>query len=405
MSGYATLREHFWFDTPSTTTVQDATVNVPKQLDTTTQLKQFLDSDQDCAVQWGAWSQCYLDKDTNGKDTYVQSRSATVTKYPRNKGAACPPLVQTQACSSTDCVVGYNNTPDAWGDYSNCFLDDNPQSQTYNKYIKLRTRTVLTPPVGTGKDCGPLTDTSVCNAQNCTYTTLDENTSPWSACYNDNGTWKQVRRQYDITDPALYGGSCDQLNNMLTYQNCAQQECKVSDWGTPSACYRDPTTGKYVRMQTRSITQPALYGAADCPALYQTVDCDQKIDCAYNDWDDNSWSSCYRKDDGQWYHYRTRTVKTIDRYGGAPCDANMLAEEKLCSSTDCALTSDWKDYSGTCYNKADGLSYKLQYKDFTDGTNGGKMCQEADYIREVLCSVTPTSSVSTATVQQVANVQ
>ena len=332
-------------------------------------LQQQLSADVDCKVQWGEWSSCFMD---NGK--YIQSRRAAIQQYPRNNGAQCPPLVETQECKSNDCQLS------EWSVWSPCFVDDDPShNDTYGKYVRLRTRTVISPPTGNGAKCGNLIEMQSCAPIGCERRDLSETESPWSLCApKADGTYEQVRVKYQVTSPPQNGGTCYTTEELLERRSCGVQNCVVGTWSELSGCYKDEN-GKYVQMRTRSIVTPAQNGGTCNDPLTQTNPCNP-VDCQMTDW--SAFSQCYLNPDDKWYRLRTREITTSSRYGGQEC--GPMTDEQLCPAQDCTPIGEWTDY-GQCYTKEDGLSYKTQTRDFDDGYNGGRICTDSDFIREVRC--------------------
>lgn len=392
MSEYFTVKEGFWFDT--TTPVQGGQTPVQGgPITTFDQLNAYLSAKVDCQTVQGQWSPCYISKDAAGNDIYVRSRTDSITQYPRNGGAACPTsLTTTEPCTSSPCT--YTD----WSNYSDCFANDgiNPQFPTSQyPYVQIRTRNINQAPVGTGQACSNdpwnYIQYTGCPTQACQYTTLTEEKSPWSSCYQDPTTkqYKQVRQQYELTSPARYGGTCPIANELLTYRNCsptAGDQCTVSDWSPYTNCFFDDESKTYRRMRYRTVTKPATNGAT-CDA--QLVEYDEKacapVPCQYEDWKED-WSNCYLTTDGVWKKYRTRGVVDVNKYGAPDCDVNQLFQEQPCDPVPCTYTDPWKDYNnGACYTKPDGSKYKIQYRDFVEPINGGTPCVENQYIREAPC--------------------
>jgi hypothetical protein len=351
-------------------------------------LQQKLSANVDCQVSWGDWTPCFVDSDNSSStyNQYIQTRRANILQYPQNSGAQCPPLIQTQQCTSSDCKVS------DWSSFSNCYKDTDSTSSTYNKYIQVQTRSILSPPTGLGKSCDSLINTQVCSPIDCQRVELSESDSPWSQCGKmPDGSYQQLRVKYKITSPPQNGGNCFTADQLMDSRACSAVNCTVGDWTTSTGCYLDddsssPTYNKYVQLQTRTILTPSQYGGSCNYPLTQTIPC-SSINCTTSDWGYNgvtgAWSDCYLNPDGKWYHYHTRSILQSARYGGSDC--GVLAEEQLCPSTDCQLISDWTDY-GSCYtNPNDGLQYKLQTRNFADGINGGRLCTDSDYIRETRC--------------------
>jgi hypothetical protein len=208
---------------------------------------------------------------------------------------------------------------------------------------------------------------------------LNETESPWSLCASQpNGSYEQIRIKYEVTSPPENGGTCPSSEGLLERRTCAPKNCELGPWNTPSGCYRDDK-GSYVKLQTREIRKEAQNGGTCTDPLTQTIPCTPE-DCKTSDW--SSWSDCYINPDGRWYHLRTREITQSARYNGKEC--GVLTEEELCPSRDCQIKGDWTDY-GPCYLKENGVSYKIQTREFDDAINGGKSCEENDFIREVNC--------------------
>lgn len=105
----------------------------------------------DCVVgyngvvgDWSAWSPCVNSSQTRTRQVLIE---------PRDGGASCPVLSETQSCIETlDCVVG------DWSAWSTC-----------SNSLQTRTRKVLRQPQGSGAACPALTETQSCvNPLPCT---------------------------------------------------------------------------------------------------------------------------------------------------------------------------------------------------------------------------------------------
>ena len=89
----------------------------------------------------------------------TQTRSRTVITPKSGNGKECPPLSETQPCNTQICPV--NCEVSAYSDFDDC-------SRTCGGGIQTRTRTIIQNQVGTGAPCPtPLSDTIACNTGAC----------------------------------------------------------------------------------------------------------------------------------------------------------------------------------------------------------------------------------------------
>jgi hypothetical protein len=126
------------------------------------------------------------------------------------------------------------------------------------------------------------------------------------------------------------------------------QDCEVSGW-VKAEC--SATCGGGVEKLTRSITIPAVNGAA-CPPLSMEQKCNSKpcpIDCRVSGW--SGWSSCSAKCGGG-VKQRTRSVVVEAQHGGDPCGQTSITESCNIQSCDrnCKLSrwTKWSACSKAC---------------------------------------------------------
>jgi hypothetical protein len=137
-------------------------------------------------------------------------------------------------------------------------------------------------------------------------------------------------------------------------RNRVIQDCKVGDWTAgqcSKACIgeddKDRQPGKQNLTRTE-VLSPGQYGAA-CPALSQTLDCNDNVecpvDCKMGEW--TGWAKCSRRCGGG-EQYRTRTVDRQSAAGGRACGAT--AESKVCNVGACQASCTFGPWSswGPC---------------------------------------------------------
>ena len=95
----------------------------------------------DCVGDYGDWGACSV---PCGGGT--QERSFEVKQPDENGGAACPPAIDTQACSTNPCPVDCMGT---WGEFGTCV----PGGDTCTDGAQTRTYTVTAAAANGGTDC------------------------------------------------------------------------------------------------------------------------------------------------------------------------------------------------------------------------------------------------------------
>jgi hypothetical protein len=201
-------------------------------------------------------------------------------------------LSNAELCKSVGmdpCIYSeYNGVCDCTTEVTNidCTPDSTPDST--GKYYKTTTTKLLYPEQKGGKVCfdiqglfnrnnvpfvrgNSVIEKTECPAVNCI-------TSEWrdssSQCYSKNGSFvkDQIR---DVRTPSKYGGEC------ITTQSipCNAVNCTTSDWV-------DTDTTVCPKIQTKTVTSPALYGGS-CDistnkigdSITRTVDCTEAEKC------------------------------------------------------------------------------------------------------------------------------
>jgi hypothetical protein len=197
--------------------------------------------------------------------------------------------------------------------------------------------------------------------------------SDWGACTKTCGGGTQTRTR-TVTENAAYGGAeCPALTET---QACNTQacpaDCKVGDWSAWGECSKPCGTGSQTR--TRSVTQQAANGGAICPSLSEMQNCNTQacpIDCQVGEW--TAWSAC-DKSCGGGKQTRTRLITKPAENGGKPCPA--LTETQDCNTQACPVdckVSEWSAWSAC--DKTCGGGTQTRTRTVTRAAaNGGKEC-------------------------------
>lgn len=160
----------------------------------------------DCVVgDWGEWTKC-----ENGKTT--KSRIRPIVTNSKNGGKKCPALQQVKNCINEDCV---ESPWSSWGPCINSGLNS----------IKTRSRSILKEPKGTGRACGEVRDTQVCentdsNNQDCRMKRWED--IEWSTC---NPITKQSTKEtYIVRNKKGNGKHCPPENEWIMTKPCCIKE-------------------------------------------------------------------------------------------------------------------------------------------------------------------------------------
>lgn len=268
----------------------------------------------DCKVSnWNTWTECV--KDANNK--YSRARTRTVLIQPKDEGAACPALEETEVCNPVDCVVSDWSTPTA------CV------KKTDGKIYKTRQRKIVTSPLYGGKECPtPLAEDILCDVD-CTVSNWT--VQPDTACaVKPDGKFYKTQERTVQTQPQGTGAPCPPLKEDVL---CPPVNCAVGDWTPFLECAKSPVDNLMYKTRTRPVqTQPAFGGTA-CPVLSERQICGTTInvDCSVGDWVEAGDSTCTLAADGNYYKKRTRPIITQPLGTGLPCP--VREEQIVCSKT------------------------------------------------------------------------
>jgi hypothetical protein len=221
-----------------------------------------------------------------------------------------------------DCVVS------DWSGWSNCSANCGGGTQQ-------RTRSIITQPKGNGsKPCPSLTDTKVCNTNDCSVDCVVGDWSNWSACSANCGGGTQQRTRSILTQPKGNGISCPALTDTkVCNTDACPVDCVVSEWSNWSAC--SVNCGGGTQQRTRSILTQARNNGISCPELIQTKACNTEVcpvNCVVSDW--SNWGTC-TKSCGDGLQERTRNIITPSQGNGISCPE--VRETKICNLATCPL--------------------------------------------------------------------
>ena len=142
------------------------------------------------------------------------------------------------------------------------------------------------------------------------------------------------------------GTPCPELQQT---QGCAPDacpiDCSVGAWEDYGACSQ--SCGHGSKSRHRMVMNEALFGGTACPALSQTVSCNDQAcpqDCSLTVW--GEWSTC-TKTCGSGEQTRSRTLVARESFGGALCGA--LDENAVCNFGPCPIdctVGEWEPWTG-----------------------------------------------------------
>jgi len=313
-----------------------------------------------CAVSsWSAWSACSAT--CNGGS---QTQTRTVVVQPKNGGAACPSLSQTQSCNTQPCPR--NCVVSSWSPWGAC-------SAPCGRGSQMSTRSVITAAAYGGTACPSLTQQQACNTHACPVNCVVSGWSAWSGCSATCGGGSQTQTRSIVVVAANGGAACPALSQS---QNCNMHNCPVhctvSSWTAWSACTR--TCGGGVQTQTRHVVQAAMYGGNACPVLSQQQSCNTQpcpVNCEVGAW--SAWSTCDRSCGGG-SQTQTRVVLTQAAHGGSACPA--LRQTQPCNTHNCPVHCDvsgWSSWSA-CSAACGGGSQRQTRTITVQPAYGGNAC-------------------------------
>ena len=338
----------------------------------------------DCIVQWGAWSPC-----SAACGTGTTTRQATIVRKKTFNGKDCPPLTQTTECRAPlacdrDCVISTWSIPPPC---PSCGID----------VKQVRTVNIVSDPAGTGKSCMDVAKSTLpkdstgtivreankiiwtepCSIQPCSSDcVLSGSWSEWNpnACApNQNCKEFQQTRTISVTKPPVgTGKTCVEVARGMTAADisiasmnlsgdgktvtqsklCNSQACpcEVSEWSPPTAC--DMATGTTRR--TRTITKQG----PSCPPLEAIAPC--PVSCVIGNW--SAWTDCSATC-GPGKRTRTAPITRNPLNGGTTCEAvagggtvanNVITQTQDCTGVQCPAScqlgawSPWSVCSVSC---------------------------------------------------------
>ncbi len=197
----------------------------------------------DCTVSdWLGWSTCSAPCGGG-----LQQRERRPIQQPSPGGKPCPHLVETRECNTApcagDCVMS------DWSAYSTCTATCGGGTQT-------RTRSIVSPPTNNGAPCGALTETTACNTQPCSTDCVMSDWTPWSPCTASCGPGFKVRGRSIITQPTGTGAPCGPTDERAL---CNDRDCLAVGAAVKWSC--PVRTGSYPDVFANNLVNgPLVFG-------------------------------------------------------------------------------------------------------------------------------------------------
>eukprot|EP01137_Pigoraptor_chileana_P027903 Opistho-2@11109 len=202
-----------------------------------------------------------------------------------------------------------------------------------------------------------------------------------------------------VRNQAIFAGGWtgSGVSSRVDIRICAEVDCVVSAWSSPSLC--TATCGGGNQTRTRTVTTTPTAGGAQCPSLIEVTPCNSQAcvaaDCLVSEW--SAWSACNiaAPCGGNSTIVRTRSVTRAPSNGGSACPT--LNETQLCYGKPCAVNcvvaafGEWSNCSAQC----DGGSSSRVRSILTAPSNNGTACPTL--VETVECNKKPCPPVNCVT--------
>eukprot|EP00928_Gymnodinium_smaydae_P095393 TRINITY_DN819_c3_g1_i1.p1 TRINITY_DN819_c3_g1~~TRINITY_DN819_c3_g1_i1.p1 ORF type:complete len:1040 (+),score=62.87 TRINITY_DN819_c3_g1_i1:250-3369(+) len=317
-------------------------------------------------AEWDDWGACSVSCFNEGSAQGVKQRRRSIGRPQEDKGKACHgDDMESAPCGkpcSKDCVLG------GWTPWSPC-------SEACGGGISTRSLKILEWPIGAGKKCDNVNETTDCNNHPCPVACLFGEWTEWDSCSKTCGEGLRRKTKNIVRHPMHGGKPCGVPPKVI--QPCGgghcPQHCSLGPWEGWDGCTK--TCGGGITTRKRSVTVPSLYGGKRCVTIpVETQACNQDscpIDCYWLSWMD--WTSCSLSCGGG-IRFRKR-LKVVEMYGGRACkEANR--EEVDCNINGCpqnCVWNTWAEWSVCTKSCSGGIQYRSRaFLEFEK--NGGTRC-------------------------------
>jgi len=230
-----------------------------------------------------------------------------------------------------------------------------------------------------------------CEIQECMDCIWSE-WAPYSACTCEG---LQERHRVIAQQSNDCGKPCDgpKVETASCTPDCSKppQDCVLSEWGSWSSC--DQSCGGGQRNRTRIVVTESSHLGRPCDgAMVETEACNdspckEKQDCVLSAW--GSWSEC-TKTCGGGQRNRTRSVDTVGRAGGKPCEGGLV-EIGACGTDTCDTDIDcswreWQEWSAC--SRSCGVGSRVRSRMIAQAPRGqGKLCEPLDMAEVGMCDL------------------